>query len=289
MLSSGRPLPVFAPATSPTMSPFSKSTTYLAKIAVILQDAPDKRLTFNQLIYRLAPLLPHDRKSVEGNIRVCLSSNKCFVKIPLTPGSKDSKKNYWKLDTHQITEKMVRRHFRGILELFPELASKLKTQSGPSKKRPAHCPSESAACKTRVKCEVKFSSPFSIESLLKRDSPCARRTPRAPPLPSVPFRAEQQPQLLHRGVESKRSFTTWDSEEQGHSSGLSHMYPVGGSTHHELSAPGAAKVIKRMCVSCEPSFPMYTRSSAGPYFSSPHISYITYSTQGHTFTNHVIL
>ncbi|KAJ0055030.1 hypothetical protein NL108_008758, partial [Boleophthalmus pectinirostris] len=32
------------------------------------------------MIYRVAPLIPEDKKSVEGNIRVCLSSNKCFVK-----------------------------------------------------------------------------------------------------------------------------------------------------------------------------------------------------------------
>ncbi|KAJ0054985.1 hypothetical protein NL108_008702, partial [Boleophthalmus pectinirostris] len=140
--------------------------TYLAKIALILQGAPDKMLTFNQLMYRLAPLMPEDRKSVEVNIRVCLSSSKCFVKVPLTPGSQNSKKNYWKLDTKQITEKMVRRHFRGILEFFPELASKLQTQIQPPEKRVSVYSSEDA-CK--VKCKVKFSSPFSIESILRRE------------------------------------------------------------------------------------------------------------------------
>ncbi|TMS18623.1 Forkhead box protein H1 [Larimichthys crocea] len=186
---------------------FRKSTTYLAKIAVVLQDAPDKMLTFTQLMDKLTPLISEERKSVENNIRVCLSTNKCFVKIPVVPDSLDSKRNYWKLDPSQITAKMVRRHFKGILQLFPELASKveMETTSRPSE----HC------------------------------SASARSSP---------------------------------------------MCSTGGSTHQGLAANGAAKPIKkRMHVYTEASFPVYTRASAAPYFSSPHSSYITYSVP--TFTH----
>lgn len=251
---------------------FTKSTTYLTKIAVTLQDAPDKMLTFSQLIYRLAPLIPEDKKSVEGNIRVCLSSNKCFVKIPMTPGSQDSKRNYWKLDTHQITEKMVRRHFRGVLELFPELASKLKTQvhsssppssssssSSPSDKSHIFTPESPVYNKAQVKSrEVKFSSPFSIESILKRDSP------RSSPLSSVPFRG------------TKRSLT-WNTDDHP-STGLSPVWSVGGSTHH--GSPGAAvEGVKRKRHVNSPTWPIYSRESTGHYFNNtnPHIGYISYS------------
>uniref|UniRef100_A0A8C6T104 Fork-head domain-containing protein n=2 Tax=Neogobius melanostomus TaxID=47308 RepID=A0A8C6T104_9GOBI len=182
MVNLGSQLPAFVPTRH--LEHFLKSTTYLAKIALILQNAPDKMLTFSQLLYRLAPLIPEPKKSVEGNIRVCLSSNNCFVKVPMKPGSQDSKKNYWKLDTQQITGKMVRRHFRGILEVFPELVSKVQP---PSRQRPSVSSAEPAACKR----EVKFSSPFSIESILRRDSPYVQ-TPRPSPL-SVPCTAEQQP------------------------------------------------------------------------------------------------
>ncbi|XP_069371916.1 forkhead box protein H1 [Paralichthys olivaceus] len=239
---------------------FRKSTTYLAKIAVVLQGAPGKMLTFTQLMDKLAPLVCEDRKSVENNIRVCLSTHTCFVKIPVIPDSFHSKRNYWKLDSSQITAKMVRRHFKGILQLFPELACKVETEDKSSRAF-KHCSDlhspEAAACKAaQITRETKFSSPFSIESLLKRDAPSARPS-RPSPLSSVPLR-------------TKRSLN-WDSEEHlllQTPAGSSLICSTGGSTHHELAA-------KRMHVSTEPSFPMYTR--AAPYFSSTHSSYITYS------------
>uniref|UniRef100_A0A8P4K4P1 Fork-head domain-containing protein n=1 Tax=Dicentrarchus labrax TaxID=13489 RepID=A0A8P4K4P1_DICLA len=276
-------LPFFVPASSSQQRLFRKSTTYLAKIAVVLQDAPGKMLTFTQLMDKLAPLISEDRKSVENNIRVCLSANKCFVKIPVVPDSLDSKRNYWKLDPSQITAKMVRRHFKGMLQLFPELASKVQTEntSSPSERCSAVHSPEPAACRTvQIRCEVKFSSPFSIESLLKRESPSAQ-TSRASPLSGVPVRVEQQ---LHR-VGTKRSFN-WDSEElllHRAPAGSSSICSTGGSTHHGLTSNGAAKPIKRMHVCTEALFPVYTRASAAPYFTSPQSSYITYSVP--TFTH----
>ncbi|XP_033492646.2 uncharacterized protein LOC117263435 [Epinephelus lanceolatus] len=282
----GAQLPLFAPASSSQRGLLRKSTTYLAKIAVVLQDAPAKMLTFTQLMDRLAPLISEDRKSVENNIRVCLSSNKCFVKIPVVPDSLDSKRNYWKLDHSQITAKMVRRHFKGILLLFPELASKVETEntSRPSERCSALHSPEPAACRAvQVKCEVKFSSPFSIESLLKRDSPSARAS-RASPLCRVPVRAEQQPPSTHRPHGTKRSFS-WDSEEPlllQASAGSSPICSAGGSTHRGLTANGAAQPIKRMHVCSQSSFPVCTRASAAPYFTSPHSGYITYSVPAFT-------
>lgn len=262
---------------------FRKNTTYLAKIAVVLQDAPGKMLTFIQLMDKLAPLICEDRKCAENKIRVCLSTNKCFVKIPVVAGSLVSKRNYWKLDSSQITAKMVRRHFKGILQLFPELASKveMETVSRPSEHCPGLHPAEPAACRAvQIRCEVKFSSPFSIESLLNRDSPSAK-TSRASPLSSVPVRAELQPRPARRQVGTKRSFS-WDCEDPlplQASAGSSPISSSGGSTHHGLTATGAAK---RMHVCTEPSFPMYSRVSFAPCFTSPQSSYITYSVPAFT-------
>ena len=204
----------------------------------------------------------------------------CMLQIPVVPDSPHSKRNYWKLDPSQITAKMVRRHFKGILQLFPELASKVETEnvSRPSEPCSALHSAEPATCTAvQISCEVKFSSPFSIESLLKRDSPAAR-APRASPLSSVRVRVEQQPRSTHRRVGTKRSFS-WDSEEPlllQASAGSSPICPTGGGTHHRLTANAAAQPI-RMDVCSDPSFPVYTRASAAPYFTSPHSSYITYS------------
>ncbi|KAF3833794.1 hypothetical protein F7725_024998 [Dissostichus mawsoni] len=151
-----------------------RKSTYLAKIAVILQD------------------------------------------IPVVPDSLDSKRNYWKLDSGQITAKMARRHFKGTLQLFPELASKVETENLIEDRGSRNCsavPSpEPAACReVQIRCEVKFSSPFSIESLLKRDSPSARAS-RASPLSSVPLKVDYQQRRSIQKVWNKNSFN-WDSEE----------------------------------------------------------------------------
>ncbi|XP_056277074.1 forkhead box protein Q1-like [Pseudoliparis swirei] len=278
-------LPLLHPGSSSQRGVFRKSTTYLAKIAVVLQDTPGKMLTFTQLMDKLAPLICEERKSVEKHIRVCLSTNKCFVKTPVVPDSLDSKRNYWKLDPSHITAKMVRRHFKGLLQLFPELASKVETENTsrpPELCSVLHAP-EPAACRAvQIRCKVKFSSPFSIESLLKRDSPSARPSG-ASPLSSVPVTVEQQAGPTHRLGGTKRSFR-WDSEEPlglQASAACSPICSTGGSTPHILAAHGAAQPISRMDVCTQSSFPVDTRASAAPYFISPH--YITHSVP--TFTH----
>ncbi|KAK5883751.1 hypothetical protein CesoFtcFv8_020047 [Champsocephalus esox] len=57
-----------SPASSSQRGLFRKSTTYLAKIAVTLQDAPGTMLTFTQLMDRLAPLIPDGIVTIENNI-----------------------------------------------------------------------------------------------------------------------------------------------------------------------------------------------------------------------------
>lgn len=198
----------------------------------------------------------------------------CVLQIPVLADTLNSKKNYWKLDSSQISAKMVRRHFKGILQLFPELASKAHSEN--MSKAP-ECSPEPAACRAvRIRCEVKFSSPFSIESLLKRDAPSAQTT-RVSPLSAVPVREEQQPLAAHGHSGTKRNLS-WDSEEPlllQASAGHSPIYSIGGSTHHGLP-------VKRTHVCTEASFPVYTRASAYPYFTSPHSRYINYTVPAFT-------
>ncbi|XP_075995589.1 uncharacterized protein LOC142989786 [Genypterus blacodes] len=172
------PGPSFNAATFAQRGLIKKSSTHLAKIAMILEEAPDKMLTFSQLMEKLEPYFSEDKKSVENNIRVCLSASKCFVKVPVIPSTPGCKRNYWKLDPSRVTAKMVRRHFKGILELFPELASKVEAEKE-NRGEPRRCPEAPA---NQVK--VKFSGPFSIESLLGAGVGPATPPP-SPPSPPV--------------------------------------------------------------------------------------------------------
>uniref|UniRef100_A0A674EGD5 Zgc:113424 n=1 Tax=Salmo trutta TaxID=8032 RepID=A0A674EGD5_SALTR len=157
----------------PDISALCKSTTYLGLIAYVIQDSPDKMLTFSQLMDKLGAFLSGDRKGIENNIRVCLSSNDCFVKVPVSPYMPHSKKNFWKVDESQITAKMARRHFKGILDLFPDLSTKVRMEAEQISERFAAGFSPKPTLTSphmQNNNEVKFRGAFSIESILNRDS-----------------------------------------------------------------------------------------------------------------------
>ncbi|XP_054620679.1 forkhead box protein H1-like [Dunckerocampus dactyliophorus] len=254
---------------------FRRSTTYLARIAVVLQDAPDKMLTFAQLMDRLGPLIREDRKSIKNNIRVCLSTSKCFVKIPLFRNSVGSKRNFWKLDLSQLTSKMVRRHFKDVLDFFPELTSR-----GEDAENAGVLPTspEASSCDSvQIRCEVKFSGPFSIESLLKRDSPASRDPSRC----SMPILAEQHQHQHHSALLPQKRRPIWDPEEHlcmHFSTASPSTCPAGGSTHH---VDRGAKFSKRMHM--EPAFPVYSRLGGGAYLNSSYTPYIAFTHDAHRF------
>ncbi|XP_073786924.1 uncharacterized protein isoform X1 [Danio rerio] len=143
--------------------------TYTGLIAYAIRESPDKKLTFKQIMKKLEPFVFGEKRNFENNIRVCLSAKKCFVKVPVDPDYPNPKKNFWKVDESCITPKLFQRHFKYIMPMFPD--NSIQTQwvhkcedkpSAPEKLLPV--------CKvTENKSEVKFTGPFSIESLLKSD------------------------------------------------------------------------------------------------------------------------
>ncbi|XP_041931946.1 forkhead box protein H1 [Alosa sapidissima] len=144
-----------------------KYSTYLGLIANVIQNSPNKMLTFGQLMESLSAFVSGERKGLENNVRVCLSSNDCFVKVPVNPDYPNARRNYWKVDESRITPKMLRRHFSGTRDILTGLSSRI--------------PAESNAMKTSLKLaetqlpvledkrSSNFNSSFSIESLLKKD------------------------------------------------------------------------------------------------------------------------
>ncbi|XP_062842167.1 forkhead box protein Q1 [Trichomycterus rosablanca] len=148
--------------------------TYVGLIAYVIQDSPNKMLTFKQIMERLGVFVTGDRKGLENNIRVCLSSNKCFVKEPVDPEYPNAKRNFWKVDESSITPKMLRRHFRDIAKMFPGLPAKLENSTGIDT---AKDPALPVCTDEKGPSSIKFSSPFSIESLLKKDHSTHKRIP----------------------------------------------------------------------------------------------------------------
>ncbi|XP_051991263.1 forkhead box protein F1 [Xyrauchen texanus] len=146
------------------------SGSYIGLIASAIQDSPGKMLTFQEIMKSLEPFVFGNKKGAENNIRVCLSSNGCFAKVPFNLEYPNPKKNYWKVDESCITPKMFRRHFKHIIDKFPGLSLQTQKTDGCGK----NCTSPKhllPACSVpENKSEVKFTGPFSIESLLKSDS-----------------------------------------------------------------------------------------------------------------------
>ncbi|XP_072530939.1 forkhead box protein H1 [Salminus brasiliensis] len=131
-------------------------------------------LTFRQIMEKLGVFVSGDRKGLENNIRVCLSSNKCFVKVPVDPDYPNAKRNFWKVDESCITPKMLRRHFRDMKDMLPGLEPQwqIKCEIGAA----LDPPSPDSAGKENNR-PIKFSSPFSIESLLKKEHSSQLRIP----------------------------------------------------------------------------------------------------------------
>uniref|UniRef100_A0A4W5N1B9 Si:ch211-239d6.2 n=1 Tax=Hucho hucho TaxID=62062 RepID=A0A4W5N1B9_9TELE len=273
-----------------------KSTTYLGLIAYVIQDSPDKMLTFSQLMDKLGAFLSGDRKGIENNIRVCLSSNDCFVKVPVSPYLPHSKKNFWKVDESQITAKMARRHFKDILDLFPELSTKVRMEAEQISERFAtvYSPTPTlTGLHIQKKSEVKFSSPFSIESILNRDSP-SRLSPRPAPLSVMSSGPpDQMPLCAERGVGTKRM--SWDSPpvEINLVPRAGDSYPsyvtVATTVHGLIGDDDDGRPVKKMRMCAEPSYLIYSRPSVAPRFAEPprncYLKYpvATYACDAHHF------
>lgn len=83
----------------------------------------------------------------------------------MDPDYPNPKRNFWRVDESSITPKMLRRHFSDMAELFPSLPITWDRKPAPSS-----VPSPPlSSVMMEEDHQIKFTGPFSIESLLKKD------------------------------------------------------------------------------------------------------------------------
>ncbi|XP_060900786.1 forkhead box protein Q1a [Labrus mixtus] len=137
--------------------PFS----YIALIAMAIRDSPSGRLTLAEINEYLMTKFPFFRGSYTGwrnSVRHNLSLNDCFLKVLRDPSRPWGKDNYWMLNPqseYTFADGVFRRRRKRIDK--KESAEELQLAQ-PLEPEPA----------TKTDSSVKFTSSFTIESILSR-------------------------------------------------------------------------------------------------------------------------
>lgn len=158
--------------------------TYLAMIALVIQNSPEKKLKLSQIVKDIATLFPFFKGDYQGwkdSIRHNLSFNDCFQKVLKDPGKPQSKGNFWTVDVSRIPLELLKlqntatsRKDAAVFarDLAPYILNGWKYACGDN---PHHnqehqfpfCTSRLPAKDFHLNTNVaKFNNPFTIESLL---------------------------------------------------------------------------------------------------------------------------
>ncbi|KAM8966299.1 forkhead box protein H1 [Pelodytes ibericus] len=79
--------------------------TYLALIALVIQNSPQKKLKLSQILKEISILFPFFSGGYRGwkdSVRHNLSTNDCFMKVLKDPSNPNTKGNFWMVDVTRI-------------------------------------------------------------------------------------------------------------------------------------------------------------------------------------------
>ncbi|XP_023679424.2 forkhead box protein H1 [Paramormyrops kingsleyae] len=86
--------------------------SYLAMIAMVIQNSPEKKLTLSQILKEISTLFPFFKGNYKGwkdSVRHNLSSYDCFVKVLKDPGKPQGKGNFWAVEVSRVPLELLKR------------------------------------------------------------------------------------------------------------------------------------------------------------------------------------
>ncbi|XP_062859970.1 forkhead box protein H1 [Trichomycterus rosablanca] len=86
--------------------------SYLAMIAMVIQNSPQKKLTLSQILKEISTLFPFFKGNYKGwrdSVRHNLSSYDCFIKVLKDPGKPQGKGNFWAVEVSRVPLELLKR------------------------------------------------------------------------------------------------------------------------------------------------------------------------------------
>ncbi|KAK0153955.1 Forkhead box protein H1 [Merluccius polli] len=86
--------------------------SYLAMIAMVIQNSPEKKLTLSEILKEISTLFPFFKGNYKGwrdSVRHNLSSHDCFVKVLKDPGKPKGKGNFWAVELSHVPLELLKR------------------------------------------------------------------------------------------------------------------------------------------------------------------------------------
>ncbi|KAL7857524.1 hypothetical protein SRHO_G00164230 [Serrasalmus rhombeus] len=158
--------------------------SYLAMIAMVIQNSPEKKLTLSEILKEISTLFPFFKGNYKGwrdSVRHNLSSYDCFVKVLKDPGKPQGKGNFWAVEVSRVPLELLKRQNTAVSrqdetifaqDLAPYIlqgqghAHTHKPKPHPSEPPLPHVPTRHTSPPPEDPYRPKLDSSFAIDSLL---------------------------------------------------------------------------------------------------------------------------
>uniref|UniRef100_A0A3B1IWB6 Forkhead box H1 n=1 Tax=Astyanax mexicanus TaxID=7994 RepID=A0A3B1IWB6_ASTMX len=163
--------------------------SYLAMIAMVIQNSPEKKLTLSEILKEISTLFPFFKGNYKGwrdSVRHNLSSYDCFVKVLKDPGKPQGKGNFWAVEVSRVPLELLKRQNTAVSrqdetifaqDLAPYIlqghSHTHRPETHPSEPPLPHVPSRHSSPAPEDPYRPKLDSSFAIDSLLHSIRPAS--------------------------------------------------------------------------------------------------------------------